>query len=177
MTQFSEPCVSLDVSPVSTRPPPPALQLPLTSLLLSGRLTTILISRFLLHLQAANRKASNPQGTTTISTHAHDAGGPGSLVFERVIGSLSSSMDIGSVPGDEDSIYDEDTFNTDTYTDMDKDGDGGRLKIQVKDLGGKDGPYSGVSYSEGGTSAMEMTPLSSPRSPAEASDSERCCCL
>lgn len=84
-------------------------------------------------------------------------------------------MDIGSVPGDEDSIYDEDTFNTDTDTDMDKDGDGGRLKIQVKDLGGKDGPYSGVSYSEGGTSAsgMEMTPLSSPRSPAETSNSER----
>ncbi|KAM5543601.1 hypothetical protein V8D89_002852 [Ganoderma adspersum] len=124
----------------------------------SEPLTTILISRFLLDLQSANRKASNPQGTTTISVN--DAG-PGALVFERVIGSLGSSIGI-------DPVVDE------YKSSFDNDGDGGRLTIQVKDLmgrGGKDDPDSSVDSE--GRSGVEMTPLSSPRSPAETSDSER----
>ena len=160
VTQFSEPCVSLDVSPVSTRSLPPALQLPLTSLFLPGRLTTILISRFLLDLQSANHKASNPQGSMSISINDT---GPGALVFERVIGSLGSSIGIGSVGDECKSSFDNDS-----------DGDGGRLTIQVKDLmgkGGKDDPDSSVDSE--GRSGVEMTPLSSPRSPAETSDSER----
>ncbi len=87
--------------------------------------------------------------------------GPGELVFDRVIGSLGSSIDI--YPGE---YSYKDTF--------DEDRDDGRLTIRVGDLtaagGGKDGPDSGVSDSEGG-SRMEMTPLSSPQSPAGTSDS------
>ena len=66
------------------------------------RLATILVSRFLLDLQSANRRASNPQGTTL-----HD-GGTESLVFERVIGSIGSS-----IYADPEENYFEDMFEED----------------------------------------------------------------
>lgn len=66
------------------------------------RLAGILVSRFLLDLQSANRRASNPQGTTL-----HD-GGTESLVFERVIGSIGSS-----IYADPEENYFEDMFEED----------------------------------------------------------------
>lgn len=50
----------------------------------------MLTSRFLFHLQAAQGRASNPQGTTMMSFQDHD--GAGTLLFERVIGSLGASI-------------------------------------------------------------------------------------
>ena len=49
-------------------------------------MTAVLVSRFLLHLQAANRTAIDHDAS--ISSEAHDS----SLVFNRVIGSLASSL-------------------------------------------------------------------------------------
>ena len=121
------------------------------------RTTAVLISRFLLDLQSAKRKACSPQGTITLASDE----GLGALVFERVIGSLGSSIGIGERTGFKDSDF---SFG----------GEGGRtsmdLTIQVGGLsskGGKsDGPDSGVD-SEG----MELTPLSceavSPGGPAD----------
>ncbi|PIL23038.1 hypothetical protein GSI_14345 [Ganoderma sinense ZZ0214-1] len=165
VTQFSEPYVSSSTFP----PPPPPPPRPLTPAGLGrlssssspGRITTVLISRFLLHLQSANRKASNPQGMTTISIHDAAAGG---LVFEHIIGSLGSSIDIASLG---DRIY-QDTF--------DEGRDEAPLTIQVKDLAsaaGKDGLDSGVdSEGRSGTEMSPLTPMSLPRSPGETSDSE-----
>ena len=66
------------------------------------RLAAILVSRFLLDLQSANHRASNPQGAT-ITLHN---GGTGSLIFERVIGSLGSS--IFDAVGEDEDEFDQD---------------------------------------------------------------------
>ena len=53
----------------------------------TSSLTAIIVSRFILHLQSANLRATDAassQGQTT----SHD----GSLVFERVVGSLAASI-------------------------------------------------------------------------------------
>ena len=72
------------------------------------RLTAILVSRFLLNLQHAEHKAQD------MSFDASGAGGPDlafgggeaeqgarSLVFERFVGSLGSSISFGAVAADE----------------------------------------------------------------------------
>ena len=80
------------------------------------RMTAILISRFLLRLQAANHKASNPQHTTITSLHDGDA-----LVFERSLDSLGlSSLVVSRENGCEDSF--------------DKDGDRDVRAIQAGDV-------------------------------------------
>nr|VWO99989.1 Chitinase [Ganoderma boninense] len=67
---------------------------------------TILVSRFLLDLQSADRLTRGAQGTTSTLND----GGMGSLVFDRVIGSLGSSFDTLRGPEDEDR---EDTLHGD----------------------------------------------------------------
>ena len=125
------------------------------------RITTILISRFLLDLQSAKRKACSPQGTITLASDE----GLGALVFERVIGSLGSSIGIHSGIG-ECGFKDSDSFDEGGRTSMD-------LTIQVGGLSTKgeksDGPDSGVDPDGGMGMRVEMTPLSaseaeSPRS-------------
>ncbi|RPD57220.1 hypothetical protein L227DRAFT_578128 [Lentinus tigrinus ALCF2SS1-6] len=59
-------------------------------------LTAILVSRFLIDLQVANRRSLNK------TSGLHSEGGVESLVFERVIGSLGSSIDPGGSEGDVD---------------------------------------------------------------------------
>lgn len=142
----------------------------------SEPITTILISRFLLDLQSAKRKACNPQGTTTLTLNGGGVG-VGAIVFERVIGSLGSSLDIHphsrSAEG-EDGFGFKDSFDFDGH-DHDHDSSGLRtsldLTIQVGDVlsakGGKSdgGPDSGVE--------MEMTLLSSSSSSGSGPESPR----
>ena len=78
----------------------------------------MLTSRFLFHLQAAQRRASNPQGTTTMSFQDHD--GAGTLLFERVIGSLGASIDTGTEDGYTD-FYDEEGGNLPTVIQVTED--------------------------------------------------------
>ena len=54
---------------------------------LSNRLTSILISRFLLNLQAVDQKSTRMVSSTS--------SGVGSIMFERVIGSLGGSTEFG----------------------------------------------------------------------------------
>ncbi|KAI0754053.1 hypothetical protein C8Q80DRAFT_342630 [Daedaleopsis nitida] len=71
----------------------------------SDPLTTILVSRFLLHLQAVNRRVihlDSPDGTGMMTTssqsdadgYGHGHSDIGTLVFERVIGSLAEPLDL-----------------------------------------------------------------------------------
>ncbi|KAM5543602.1 hypothetical protein V8D89_002853 [Ganoderma adspersum] len=115
-------------------------------------LAAILVSRFLLDLQSANRRASNARGTTIT---LHD-GGTGSLVFERVIGPLGSSIYVD--PGSYSDMFDEDE---------DEDEDEGGLTMDPQDprlteMGGWHCPNVDADL-EGGSQA-EMTTPSSPES-------------
>ncbi len=52
-------------------------------------MTAILVQRFLIHLQLANRKALHLDTSQGAGSSSQDAG---TLVFERVIGSLNASL-------------------------------------------------------------------------------------
>lgn len=64
------------------------------------RITAILVSRFLLHLQCANRKALNMSSVD--DTRADATPSSGTVIFERVVGSLSSFVSFGPEEDDED---------------------------------------------------------------------------
>lgn len=66
---------------------PPSQTLSHNASHMAHRLTGILVGRFLLHLQAANRKALDLQ--SSIHSEAH---GTATLVFARAVGSLVSSL-------------------------------------------------------------------------------------
>ena len=54
----------------------------------TSRLTSIILWRFLLNLQAANRSADRGGMDSSLDEHGSD-----SLLFERVVGSISASID------------------------------------------------------------------------------------
>ncbi|TFK84135.1 hypothetical protein K466DRAFT_589157 [Polyporus arcularius HHB13444] len=77
--------------------------------LFSNQVEAVLVSHFLLDLQAANRRTlklsrDDPLNFTTTWT---DSGGNGSLNFARVIGSLGSSIAPSSSEGDTDTMYED----------------------------------------------------------------------
>ena len=74
--------------------------------MLTYRMTAILVSRFLLRLQHANRKASRggeetTQGTSQMTT----------IIFEHVIGSLSASIGTSTTQTVDDEQYDLDELD------------------------------------------------------------------
>ncbi|RDX42916.1 hypothetical protein OH76DRAFT_1422252 [Lentinus brumalis] len=129
VTQFSE---------------PPALVL---TRLIANSLTTILISRFLMHLQAANRRVlhlSSLDSTLAASSRTD------TLIFQRVVGSLGESLDAA-------------TYDCDVKTPPGIDVDLAKLYHAKGDsaVGGRNAIKRGES--------MEMTPVSSPLSDFEDS--------
>ncbi|KAI0687549.1 hypothetical protein C8Q76DRAFT_760014 [Earliella scabrosa] len=137
----------------------------------SDPLTSILMSRFLLHLQAANRRVlhlGSPDNLTLASSSGWQLGsgssGPGqldTLVFERVLGSLGSSLDAGTY----------------SYKDFDEDEDEvveeKEMDVKGREPGARDEPDGELALESGQrgkdicrSGSMEMTPLSSPQSPA-----------
>ncbi|RPD60336.1 hypothetical protein L226DRAFT_525611 [Lentinus tigrinus ALCF2SS1-7] len=99
----------------------------------SEPITTILISRFLMHLQSANRRVlhlSSLDGTLAASSQTD------TLVFERVVGSLGESLDA-------------ETYQYDVKSSITVDVDVVELGHNTEDNGGK-----------GEEEAMEMTPVS-----------------
>ena len=129
------------------------------------------MSRFLLHLQAANRRVlhlGSPDNLTLASSSGWQLGsgssGPGqldTLVFERVLGSLGESLDAGTYSYkdfDEDEVGDEKEVDVKGREPGARDESDGELALES----GRRGKGVGGS----GSGSMEMTPLSSPQSPA-----------
>ncbi|KAI0730625.1 hypothetical protein C8Q76DRAFT_792776 [Earliella scabrosa] len=66
-------------------------------------ITAVLVSRFLLDLQHANRKTLHlDSGADSYADSDRGRGGGGSIVFERVVGSIASSIEPGGYYEDED---------------------------------------------------------------------------
>ncbi|KAI0685066.1 hypothetical protein C8T65DRAFT_748277 [Cerioporus squamosus] len=112
----------------------------------SEPLTTILISRFLLNLQAANRRVLHLSFDSTLAASSQ----AGTLVFERLVGSLGESLDAAT--------YDSD-YGVKSPPGLELD----LANVYPAKRGGKDVGERGES--------VEMTPVSSPLSDLERSGS------
>ncbi|KAI0754063.1 hypothetical protein C8Q80DRAFT_1265773 [Daedaleopsis nitida] len=135
----------------------------------SDPLTTILVSRFLLHLQAVNRRMTihldSPDCTGVLTTFSQSDGGGSrygygngkdveSIVFVRVVGSLAESLDTATSEYKDIFDWDEDEDSKRGELAIEK----GEMKIVA--LEESDGRHDELGRGE----SMEMTPISSPRS-------------
>ncbi|PIL30370.1 hypothetical protein GSI_07555 [Ganoderma sinense ZZ0214-1] len=118
----------------------PALQNASDMIVFVEPVTAILVQRFLIHLQLANRKALHV-GTSQNAGFSQDS--MGTLVFERVVGSLSASLTLDDYVSSTD--VDSETFEKS----LDKQSDAG--EGDVDEGGGKDSIPLEPVCSEGGT--------------------------